>query len=160
LEKAVEDLKGSRQASEAERRIRVIACEKARTEINTAKRAVDALTLRAPLDGIVVVADHPRERRKIQVGGTISPGVPVARPPDLSAMQIEAWLFDVDDGRLARGLQATITPDALPDRHLKGRIGEIAVIAEQPSNESLRRAFKVFVPVVEGKTDDLRPGMS
>ena len=160
LEKAEEDLAGFVKGAEAERRIRLIACDKARGEIRTADAAVEALTLRAPQDGIVVIAEHPREKRKMQVGDTLWPGTVVVRLPDLSALQIEAWLFDVDDGRVARGAAAVITPDAFPSWHLKGRIGEIAAIAEQPSNESLRRAFKVIVPVVDGSGDGLRPGMS
>jgi HlyD family secretion protein len=160
LEKAEEELGGFLKGAEAERRIRMITRDKARGEIRTADSAVEALTLRAPQNGIVVIADHPREKRKMQVGDIVWPGTVVVRLPDLSALQIEAWLFDVDDGRLARGAAATITPDAFPERRLKGRIGEIAAIAEQPSNESLRRAFKVIVPVTEGSTEGLRPGMS
>jgi hypothetical protein len=52
-------------------------------------RAIAALILTAPQDGILVVGENPRERRKIQVGDGLWPGVVVARIPDLTAIQVD-----------------------------------------------------------------------
>ena len=160
VEKANEDLDAFRKASEADRAVKQIAIGRARTEIRTAREAIASLTLTAPQDGILVVGEHPREGRKVQVGDGLWPGVVVARIPDLSAVQVEAWLYDVDDGRLRIGDEAVATVDAFPALRLKGRVSDISAIAGQPSNDSLRRAFRVVVPLETTPVESLRPGMS
>ncbi len=62
-----------------------------------------ALTLRAPKDGVFVVAENPRERKKFLTGDTLWPGMTLARIPDLETLRVDALLFDVDDGRIRVG---------------------------------------------------------
>jgi multidrug resistance efflux pump len=160
VEKAAEDLEGFRRASGADRDVKRISIEKARREIRTAREAIAALVLTAPQDGILVVGENPRERRKIQVGDSLWPGIVVARIPDLSAVQVEAWQYDVDDGRVRVGDPAVATVDAFPAQALRGRVSDISAIAGQPVNESLRRVFRVIVALDARPTEALRPGMS
>lgn len=160
LQKALTELEGFRKGAEADRRIREIAIEKAKREIRTTEAAVDALTLRAPEDGLVVIGDTPRDRRKIQVGDQLWPGVIVARLPDLSGLRVEASLYDVDDGRLEPGMTAVVTADAFADRPMTGRVEEVAAVAQQPTNDSLRRVFRVVLSIAEKPFEGLRPGLS
>lgn len=160
LAKAEEDLKAHRQAVLAQVEEREIALARTRRELTIAEDAIAALTLTAPRDGVVVVGDNPRERRKIQVGDMIWPGVVVARLPDPQGLRVEATLYDVDDGRVTEGQLATAWPDAFPDRRLSGRVSEVSVIAQPVTPDSPRRAFRVVVPVAEGSLEGLRPGMS
>lgn len=160
LQKALTELEGFRKGAEADRRIREIAIERARREIRTTEAAVDALTLRAPEDGLVVIGDTPRDRRKIQVGDQLWPGVIVARLPDLSGLRVEASLYDVDDGRLEPGMTAVVTADAFADRPMTGRVEEVAAVAQQPTNDSLRRVFRVVLSIAEKPFEGLRPGLS
>jgi len=160
VEKAFEDREAFRKASKADRDVKEIAIGRARTEIRTAREAIAALILTAPQDGILVVGENPRERRKIQVGDGLWPGVVVARIPDLTAIQVEAWLYDVDDGRVRVGDPAIATVDAFPTLKLRGRVTDISAIAGQPVNESLRRAFRVVIPLDTKPVEGLRPGMS
>ncbi len=160
LQKALTELEGFRKGAEADEKIREIAIEKARREIRTTEAAVDALTLRAPEDGLVVIGDTPRDRRKIQVGDQLWPGVIVARLPDLSGLRVEASLYDVDDGRLEPGMTAIVTADAFADRPMTGRVEEVAAVAQQPTNDSLRRVFRVVLSIAEKPFEGLRPGLS
>ncbi len=160
VDKASEDLDGFKKASKADRDTKEIAIERARTEIRTAREAIAALILTAPQGGILVVGENPRERRKIQVGDGLWPGVVVARIPDLSDIQVEAWLYDVDDGRARVGDPAVAMVDAFPALKLRGRVTDISAIAGQPVNESLRRAFRVVISLDTKPVDGLRPGMS
>ena len=160
LAKAEEDLKAHGAAVLAQTEEKGIALAKARRELTTAEEAIVALTLTAPRDGVVVVGDNPRERRKIQVGDMIWPGVVVARLPDPQGLRVEATLFDVDDGRVRPGQPATAWPDAFPDRRLSGRVSEVSAIAQPVTPDSPRRAFRVVLPVADGSLEGLRPGMS
>ncbi|MBP7676991.1 MAG: hypothetical protein KBB14_11770, partial [Thermoanaerobaculia bacterium] len=64
LDKAEEELAGYRAAAEADRATKLIALERARAERDKLEAAVAALTLHAPKDGVFVVAESPRERKK------------------------------------------------------------------------------------------------
>jgi multidrug resistance efflux pump len=160
LEKAREDL-AVFEASSAETVFQKrIALEKNRRELEAAGQAMDGMVLTAPRDGILVVADHPWQGRKIQVGDSVWVGLPVVSLPDLGAMQVEAKLSDVDDGRIATGLPATCVLDAYPDRIYTGRIAEITPVAQEAAGRSLRRAYNVRVALDAADAERMRPGMS
>ena len=159
-DKAVEERESAKVSVGSELEVRRIALEKARREIGIARRAIEELVLTAPRDGILVVADNPREGRKLQVGDTAWVGLTVARIPDLTEMQVEGRLSDVDEGRVARGMAATCTLDTYPDLPFPGRIVEIAPVAQEADWRSLRRGFRVRVALDRADPERMRPGMS
>ena len=61
----------------------------AEMELREAQQALDNLTLRAPIDGLVVYREiwKGSGTEKVQVGDTPWPGMPVIGIPDLSVMQ-------------------------------------------------------------------------
>ncbi|HYN41908.1 MAG TPA: efflux RND transporter periplasmic adaptor subunit [Thermoanaerobaculia bacterium] len=160
LEKALEDLGSYRTAAEAERATKLIALERARSERDKLETAVSLLTLRAPKDGVFVVAENPRERKKLMTGDTLWPGMTLARIPDLEALRVDALLFDVDDGRIRAGDAAMVIPDSFPDRRLSASVESIAPVAQPVGRGSPRMAFRVSVGVTGGDLAGLRPGMS
>jgi multidrug resistance efflux pump len=160
LEKAREDLSAFEASSAETVRQKTIAVEKSKRELDAADQAMDGMVLKAPRDGILVVADHPWQGRKIQVGDSVWVGLPVVSLPDLAAMQVEAKLSDVDDGRIAPGLSVNCVLDAYPERTYTGRIEEITPVAQEAAGRSLRRAYNVRVTLDAADTERMRPGMS
>ncbi len=159
-EKAAEDLASYRATSGADLGARRIALRKARAEIETAEEAIEALILRAPRDGILVVADHPWEERKLQVGDTVFVGWTVTRIPDPTSWRVVAQLADVDDGRIAIGMPAVCTHDTYPDERFPGKVAELTPVAQEPARLSLRRAFRVRIDLDRVDPGRMRPGMS
>ncbi len=159
-DKALESLESFVRSSAQDLRQRRIAVEKAGRGIAIAESALDALTLKAPRDGILVVADHPWEGRKIQVGDSVWVGMTLFQIPDLGAMQVKAALADVDDRRIAPGMPAAVRLDAHPDLVLSGRVAEITPIAQEAEWRSLRRTFRATVALDRSDPDRMRPGMS
>jgi HlyD family secretion protein len=160
LAKAEEDLAAHRQASAAELAVQRITLEKARREIRTAEEAIDALTLRAPRDGIVLAAQHPWEGRKLQEGDSVWAGMTVVTLPDLSSMVVQAALSDVDDGRIAPGLRVVCILDAYPSLSFPGRIADITPVARESRRSPLLRSFPVRVTLDRPDPARMRPGMS
>lgn len=154
------DLVAQRRAVRSDVEAQQIALDKARRKIDAAESAIAALSLRAPRDGMFLVADHPREGRKLQVGDQIWVGASAGSIPDLSAMQVEARLPDVDDGRVEPGAAAVVVLDAYPEERWSGRVTEVTAIAEQESATSLRRFFRVRVELDRVDPAKMRPGMS
>lgn len=163
LEKAKVDLASHREVSAADLAVKRVELEKSRREIAAAEQAIDALVLRAPRAGIVLAAELPWEGRKLREGDSLWVGNPVVKIPDLSSLEIEAGLSDVDDGRVQPGMTATCTLDAFPQQAFRARIAEVAPIAREPDPRSLLRSFRVRLvldPADPGRPRQMLPGMS
>lgn len=159
-EKAMDLLASRRTAVAAERRNIELRIEKARRDIAIAERGIEALVLRAPRDGIVVIRDIPWEGRKMQAGDTVFVGMPIAMLPDLSTLRVKAGLADVDDGKVAVGMPVTMTLDAFPDVPFAGKISAISAVAQESRRQSLRRQFEVLVALDKLDPGRMRPGLS
>jgi multidrug resistance efflux pump len=160
LEKAEEDLAAFRRAHVADREVKRIELQRSLREIEAAEKAIDVLTLRAPRDGIVLIAEHPWEGRKLQVGDSLWMGMQVASIPDLGSMMVEASLPDVDDGRVRAGDRVVCYLDAYPDVAFPGRVVEISPVARESRRISLRRFFTMKVALDKVDRARMRPGMS
>ena len=159
-EKAVEDLATTEKTTEAEVEERRIAVEKARRDVDTSQQAIDTMTVRAPRDGVLVISEFRFQRRKYQVGDMVWVGSNIMQIPDLSSMMIDASLSDVDDGKISAGMATTCTLDTYPDISFPGVVAEIAPVAQEPFQQSLRRAFHVRVDLERCDVQRMRPGMS
>jgi multidrug efflux pump subunit AcrA (membrane-fusion protein) len=160
LEKAREELEASRKAAAAELEELGLALQQARYEVRVAEEAIEALTLRAPRDGILVVAENRREGRKFQTGDNAFVGLPLASIPELTSMQVEALLSDVDDGKIAPGMRALCVLDTYPEESFDGEVVEITPVAKEQGRESRRRAFRTVIRLHGSDPARMRPGMS
>jgi HlyD family secretion protein len=160
LAKAVDVLKSQRTSVKSDRDNLLLSLQKAQRELGIAEKAIDELILRAPHDGIVVIRDHPWEGRRLQEGDAVFIGFPLAQLPDMTSLQVEADLADVDDGRIGPGMPATIVLDAYPNVAFPGRVSSISAVAQESSRTSLRRAFRVIVALDRLDVARMRPGLS
>ena len=163
LAKAQDDLATARSSAAADVGVQRVTLEKARRELAAAEAGLRDLTLRAPHAGTLVIADHPYEGRKIQVGDKLYPGMTVASLPELSSLEVEAALSDVDDGQVAPGMPATCYLDAFPEAPHAGRVAAVAAVARESGRTALLRYLPVRVELAPWSAADLarlRPGMS
>lgn len=160
LAKAQKDLAALREANAADLEVQRITLRRSEREIAQSETAIQALMLRAPRDGILVAADHPWEGRKIREGDNVWVGMTVATLPDLSTLQVEAALSDVDDGRVKPGMEAVCTLDAYPSVSFHGRVVDISAVAEESPRRPLLRSFPVRIRLDRLDPEKMRPGMS
>jgi len=129
-------------------------------ELKEAEERLDKLTLRAPIDGLVVYKEiwSGSGLKKVQVGDTPWMGMPVIGIPDLSVMQAKMTVNEADISKLEKGLNALITVDALEGKAYYGKITRVAALARREESTNV----KVFdVEVTLDSTDgELRPGMT
>ena len=85
VKKAREDYEAQKQAAELDLRVKQIDQDKAKRAIDAAATVIDALVIKAPRDGVVVIDTHPWEGRKYHIGDTVQPGWPIVTMPDLGA---------------------------------------------------------------------------
>lgn len=159
-DKARETLRSQQKAVASDRANLVVKITKASREVETSLRALDQMVLRAPRDGIVVIRDHPWEGRKLQNGDTVWVGFPIAQMPEIDSLQVNASLADVDDGRIAVGMPATVTIDGYPNVHFPATVSTIAAVAQEEARLSMRRKFRVVIKLARIDQSLMRPGLS
>jgi HlyD family secretion protein len=121
-----------------------------------------AMTLVAPLPGMVVYyeqEDRQGKRSKPRVGDTVDPWRPIVQIPDLSVMQVEMVVHEVDRHRLTEGRPVRLRLEAYPEAEFTGRIETIARLATEVDADSGVRGFAV-VARIDGADPRLRPGMT
>lgn len=160
LATAEDDLRAITDAAERETEVKRIAVQKARRSYESTQTQLDALVLRAPRDGVVVIEEHPWEGRKIQIGDNVWPGLSVAGLPDLSHMQVRAQASDVDDGLVHPGMRAHCLLDAYPDRPLGAVVTRVSPVARKQRQSSSRRFFSVVLDLDETDAAIMRSGLS
>ncbi|HTL37857.1 MAG TPA: hypothetical protein VL326_32220 [Kofleriaceae bacterium] len=160
VEKAEKDLAAAKASTSLDRQVKQIELDKAKADIEHAEKSIDALTIKAPKDGVAVVGEHPWEGRKYQVGDTVQPGWTIISLPEFSAgMEVHAELSDVDDGRINIGMVGTCTLDAYPADPLPCVVKELMPVASG-DRESLRRGFAVVISIDKFDRDRMIPGMA
>ena len=137
--------------------------DKAKLDVEQAERQLGALELVTPVDGVVTIMPNWRAccpPPEFKAGDRAFPGQMIADVPDLATMRINARLEEAERGRMQAGQKVIVRADAVPDRELTGKIGEISTLARIDfSNWPPQRNFDLSVQL--DQTDQrLRPGMN
>jgi RND family efflux transporter MFP subunit len=119
---------------------------------------IDAMTVKATRDGIVVfVQDWNGQKKK--VGDNAWRGEPIIEIPDLSRMKAKGKIDESESGKIRLGQSVTFRLDAHPDTEVRGKID---YVGESVRRESPSVPLKVLpVEIALEKTDPemMKPGM-
>jgi RND family efflux transporter MFP subunit len=158
-EEKIESQKIIDQANIAKAEVRV---KQAEMRYKQAKERLDALTLRSPKAGLVVLQEiynwSTRTRDKVKVGDTPHRGMVLVSIPDLSVMLVKAQVNEVDISRVELGQRAVITLDALPGPTFYGTVTNIATLAHRDEGSDVK-VFDVEI-IIDENDPRLKPGMT
>jgi RND family efflux transporter MFP subunit len=117
-----------------------------------------SFTIRAPSPGMVIYVREWNGKKK-GVGSQWSPWDPtVATLPDLTQMESDTYVNEVDVRKVAVGQKVKISLDADPTKKLDGKVTSVANVGEQRPNQD-SKVFEVKIEVAQSDTT-LRPGMT
>jgi HlyD family secretion protein len=162
-----EKVAGEREAAAADVAIAEQKVAKTRFDLDDTQRIMNALTLRAPGDGMVSLlpnfrAGGPMSRTapEFRRGDRAWSGAGIVELPDLSSVRMALRVDEADRARLTVNGPARVRVDAVPDRELEGTIRNISLVAT-PDFTSFPpvRNFDVIVALAESDPR-LRSGMS
>lgn len=131
------------------------------------QRSLAALTLRAPIDGLVTLQVNWRSAgptgspQDFRQGDRAWPGAAIIELPDLSTIEVTGRIDETERGRVQTGQTATIRVDAIPDREFAASLKDISTIAsiDFTGGWPFPRNFSMDFSLA--KTDPrLLPGMS
>ena len=125
--------------------------QQVQTALEGARMTLEKTVLVAPLAGTVGAV-------MVEEGETVMTGMPVLMIGDLSALQVETDdLSEVDVVGVAVGQEVEVSVDAMPYLELRGRVREIAPMAEERHGDIV---YTVTIDLEEGAGASLRWGMT
>lgn len=171
LEKALKNRESQRELQKADVTTASIEVDKSRAELNKALASLNEAVIRAPTSGMVLYKNLWKgggNTEKTAIGDTIGPWQPCLEIPDLSKLEVVAFVDEVDISRVQEGQPALISLDAFPGLTLNGRMNQIASLAENAGAQretrsgesgSSRKVFEVGIGITDNP-EDLRPGIT
>jgi len=127
-------------------------------QLKAIQEVMASFTIKAPSPGMVIYLREWNGKKK-GVGSQWNAWEnAVATLPDLSQMESQTYVNEVDVRKLSVGQSAVISLDADPSKRLIGKVTSIANIGEQRPNQD-SKVFEVKIEVSKPDTT-LRPGMT
>ncbi|RME53227.1 MAG: HlyD family efflux transporter periplasmic adaptor subunit [Deltaproteobacteria bacterium] len=109
-----------------------------------ARQLLRHLEIHAPHDGILLYTKTWRGE-KPGAGMNVWPGAEIARIPDLSEMEMKAYVLEANAGGLSVGLEAEILLEARPDTPYPATVRRVDTIAKPIEEGSPVKYFEVIV---------------
>ena len=143
--------------------LQVLSAQRDTVEMGVSTRKADlgALELRAPHDGVFVLARN-WGGEKPQVGAQMWAGNDLATLPDSRALEVELSLPQIEAQVLAVGQRVRLHPAGRPEQAFEAPISWLASAPRAMSRESPVKhlAFKVAVPPEVSRTQTWVPGQA
>jgi multidrug efflux pump subunit AcrA (membrane-fusion protein) len=127
-------------------------------QLKNIQSVMDGFTIRAPAPGMVIYVREWNGKKKGVGSQWNAWDNTVATLPDLTQMESQTYVNEVDVRKLAVGQPVEISLDADPSKKLPGKVTEIANVGEQRPNQD-SKVFEVKIEVLQADTT-LRPGMT
>ena len=127
-------------------------------QLKAIQEVMGNFTIRAPSPGMVIYIREWNGKKKVVGSQWNAWDNTVATLPDLSQMESQTYVNEVDVRKLAVGQPVQVTLDADPSKRLNGKVTEIANVGEQRPNQD-SKVFEVKIQLTQSDTT-LRPGMT
>jgi len=121
------------------------------------------MEIAAPSDGVILYLSNFSQgwmnAKPFQIGDHAWPGGALAEIPDLSTLEMEGKVEEIDRGRITVGQAARIHVDAFPEKALNGKLSQISPLTEQTFEWPPTRSFRGYAQIEQAGLR-LRPGMN
>lgn len=155
-----EEVELTRERGQSELDVLGISRDRLQKDMLIASQGVELLSIQAPAAGLVVYDQRRGTTLRYQEGDSCWPGQAVMRIPDLSEMQVELAVNEVDAPLLSVGMPVALRLDSFPGRELEGAIVHVPSMAVKRDDDSKISIFKVLASLEETWAGEMKPGMS
>lgn len=120
--------------------------DQSKIELQRAQNNVERMTIKAPIDGIVVMGNIVLngELRQIREGDQVAAGQPFMSIVDPTSMVLNATVNQVDAERLRLGMRSSVHLDAYPDLSLPGSLLGIGAMSK---TSTFRASYVGEIPI-------------
>ncbi|MEW6737967.1 MAG: hypothetical protein AB1489_42210 [Acidobacteriota bacterium] len=160
------NLKLTKQAVEQESALLRIKRDQILAKITGIKADLNALRIVADREGTVLYENAPPTwnsndpPRKFQLGDQVYPGMTILSVPDLSEMEAQIFISEVDGGLVRPGMRVRLVPDSNPNVEFFGTIDYVPAVAERIRQLSNVRIFIGRAKLDHTDMNFMKPGTS
>jgi multidrug resistance efflux pump len=163
LEQARKKIEAQRIVDAVDLRKQELHVAQQERELDRAQRDLAKLSVVAEKPGLVVYerirkGSTPRPE-KVRVGDEPWGGQTLVTLPDLSRMQVNTWVKEVDVDKLEVGNEVHVRLDALPGAVFHGVISSIGSLGHEREGDKNLKIFDITVEIEE-EDSRLQPGMT
>jgi HlyD family secretion protein len=137
--------------------------DQAQSEVSITKERLGQMELKAPLAGVVMYLSNYSQgwmnAKPFQVGDQVWPGGAVAEIPDLSTLEMEGKIEEIDRGRIAVKNETRVRIDSLPELTMPADLNGISLLTEESFEWPPTRSFRAYAHIRQPDAR-LRPGMN
>ncbi len=137
--------------------------DQAQGEVDLTKHRLSEMELKAPLTGVVMYMQNNSQgwmnAKPFQVGDQVWPGGVVAEIPDLTTLEMEGKVEEIDRGRIEVGQETRVHIDSLPELTMPADLIAISPLTEQSFEWPPTRSFRAFGHIRQPDSR-LRPAMN
>ena len=137
-----------------------IEAQELQIKLEKSHKNLNDLTLSAHAAGTVLYAVDDWTGRKVQVGDTVYATRTVAQIPDLSSLQVQAWISETHIQRIKAGQKADLYLDAYPEKRYGGVVKSVSTSAEQVRRWGRSNYFKIDIDIENPDREIMKPEMS
>ncbi|MDR1454671.1 MAG: hypothetical protein LBJ01_03375 [Tannerella sp.] len=140
FEKKLEALEVIRQSEIKKQELKV---QQLANRLQTAKDQLDALTVKAPKDGLAVRATSLMTRKKLQIGDPVWHLMPLVNLPEFAGMKVIIRAPEADYKYISTGDSVIFTFDAMPGNLAYGKIRMKSPVGQQHKENSKVKFFDI-----------------
>jgi multidrug efflux pump subunit AcrA (membrane-fusion protein) len=137
--------------------------DQAQGEVDLTKHRLSEMELKTPLTGVVMYMQNNSQgwmnAKPFQVGDQVWPGGVVAEIPDLTTLEMEGKVEEIDRGRIEVGEETRVHIDSLPELTMPADLTAISPLTEQSFEWPPTRSFRAFSHIKQPDSR-LRPAMN
>lgn len=159
VEALKERLEWHKKSSEATYQIIVSKKTRAENKVNEIKKGMENFQAKADRDGVVIYKTK-WNGDKFRVGENVWMGQSILEIPDLNTIIAEAFVPEVDIGKIKPGQRAEVTIDAFPDKVYSGSIKSVGTLVRPKAWDIPNKILDIQIALDQLDVSIMRPSMS
>jgi HlyD family secretion protein len=159
VEAIKERLDWHKKSSEATYQIIVSKKTRAENKVNEIKKGMENFQAKADRDGVVIYKTK-WNGDKFRVGENVWMGQSILEIPDLNTIIAEAYVPEVDIGKVKTGQRAEVTIDAFPDKVYSGSVKSVGTLVRPKAWDIPNKILDIQIALDQLDTSIMRPAMS
>jgi HlyD family secretion protein len=137
--------------------------DQAAADVDLTKSRIAQMEIKSPITGFLVFSSNYSQgwmnAKPFKVGDNVFAGMQLAEMPDLTTLQMDGKVEEIDRGRIAVNQDVRVRVDSLPELTMPAKIGQISLLAEQSNEWPPTRSFRAYAAIAR-PDQRLRPGMN
>jgi HlyD family secretion protein len=159
VEAIKERIEWHKKSSEATYQIIVSKKTRAENKVNEIKKGMENFQAKADRDGVVIYKTK-WNGEKFRVGESVWMGQSLLEIPDLNTIVAEAYIPEVDIGKIKPGQSAEVTIDAFPDKVYPGSIKSVGKLVHPKAWDIPNKILDIQIALDQLDVSIMRPSMS